>query len=480
MRIAHLASEVHPFAKTGGLADVTGALPRALAEEGHSVTVVTPAHRPAPGWVPPGEMIGTVRAMGLTADILQVSRDGVSVLLLDCPELYERPAPYGTPEGDFADNHRRFAFMCRAALQVIADRGGADILHVHDWQASLAPVLLRHEADAAQSLPRTATVLTIHNLAYQGVFPSEVLDECALSRELFTIDIMEYWGQVSFLKGGLVCADALTTVSPTYASEMLTPAFGHGLEGVLNSRRQDLIGILNGLDYAMWDPAFDQALPLRFGPANAATGKNAARRTLAQELGLLPGRRPLVGMVSRLADQKGADLVAAAVPGILGLDLDLVVLGSGDRELQDRLHAAITPNRGRAALVLGFDDLLARRIYAAADLFLMPSRFEPCGLGQLIALRYGAIPVVSPTGGLVDTITDLEQVGGTGILMRDLSPDGLVAALRRALPILHDRTTLRTTRKRMMVQEFSWRRAARSYIEVYTRILENRRSRTPA
>lgn len=480
MRIAHLASEVHPFAKTGGLADVTGALPGALAVEGHAVTVVTPAHRPSPGLPPLGEKTGSVSAMGLTADVRQVLRNGVCVLLLDCPELFERPAPYGTPEGDYPDNHRRFAFMCRAALQVLADRGGADILHVHDWQAALAPVLLRHDADAARILPHTGTLLTIHNLAYQGVFPPEVLEECGLTRRLFTIDVLEYWGQVSFLKGGLMCADALTTVSPTYASEILTPTFGHGLEGVLYARRQDLTGILNGLDDEMWNPASDRTLPLPFGPATAATGKNAARRALALDLSLLPGRRPLVGVVSRLADQKGADLVAAAVPGILELGLDLVVLGSGDWAIQQELQAAIAPHRGRAALVLGFDDRLARRIYAAADLFLMPSRFEPCGLGQLIALRYGAIPVVSTTGGLLDTITDLARNGGTGIFIAELSPEGLLAAIRRALPILHDRPALRVTRRRMMEQEFSWRRAARSYIEVYTRVLMKRRSETSA
>lgn len=470
MRIAHIASEVYPFAKTGGLADVTGTLPAAIASLGHEVTVITPAHRPTPDVPVPGSIVGAVTALGYQATVFHLERDSVDVLLLDCPELFLRPAPYGTPEGDFPDNHRRFAFFCHAALSLLAQRGGVDILHAHDWQAALAPVLLRYDPAARALLPDAATVMTIHNLAYQGIFPADSLPECGLPWNVNTIDVMEYWGQLSFLKGGLTSADALTTVSPTYAREILTPDFGAGLEGVLRERAADLSGILNGLDGRLWNPAHDPALPVNYGPDNTATGKTASRAALAGELGLAPGRRPLAGMISRLADQKGADIVADSVAGIIDQGYDLVVLGSGDWSLQERLREATTAHPGRAALSLRFDDRLARRIYAAADVFLMPSRFEPCGLGQLIAMRYGAIPVVSHTGGLADTVSDLDQPGGTGVFLDELSPAGLLAALGQTQRILADRPALRALRRRLMGQDFSWERSARAYLDLYHRI----------
>lgn len=467
MRIAHIASEVHPFAKTGGLADVAGTLPAAIAALGHHVTVVTPAHRSTPDMPVPGDVAGVVAAMGHQATVFRLERHGVEVLLLDCPDLFLRPAPYGTPAGDFPDNHRRFAFFCHAAIAVLAQRGGADILHAHDWQAALIPVLLHHEPEVKALLGEAATVLTIHNLAYQGIFPADLLEECGLPWSVNTVDVMEYWGKVSFLKGGLTSADALTTVSPTYAQEILTPSFGCGLEGVLQQRRTDLTGILNGLDGREWNPGRDPALPATYGPDDAATGKAAARAALTEETGLAPGRRPLAGMVSRLADQKGADIVADAVPGIIAQGYDLVVLGSGDRNIQDRLRVAVAAQPGRAVLSLGFNDRLARRIYAASDVFLMPSRFEPCGLGQLIAMRYGAIPVVSRTGGLADTVTDLGQPGGTGVFLDELSPAGLLNALARAKRFIADRPGLRTVLRRLMRRDFSWERSARAYLELY-------------
>ncbi len=303
LRIAQLSSEVVPFAKTGGLADVLGALPPALAGLGHRVCVVTPAHRATLRDPVPGKPTGKVSALGMHATVYRAEHRGADVLLLDCPQLYVRPALYSLPDGDFPDNAVRFAFFARAALAAVAAWGGADVIHAHDWQAALAPLLLRTDDELRRGLRRACSVLTVHNLAYQGVFPPWMLAPCGLPPSLFTIDGLEYYGQVSFLKGGLVTADALTTVSPTYAREILTPEFGCRLEGVLSTRATVLSGIVNGLDLEIWDPARDPALPEAFDAATVAAGKAAARAALARELELAPADAPLAGMVARLAEQ---------------------------------------------------------------------------------------------------------------------------------------------------------------------------------
>ena len=333
MRIAHLASEVMPFSKTGGLADVVGALPPALVALGQEVTVVVPGHRTTLRDPLPGEPRGEVAALGLTARLNVVLHRNVRVVLLDCPALYVRPALYSLPDGDFPDNAVRFAFFARAALAALAKLGGADVVHAHDWQAALVPFLLRHEGQTRFAMPAAKTVFTIHNLAYQGAFPPWVLEACGISRELFTMDLLEFYGSANFLKGGLVSADAITTVSPTYAREILTPEFGCGLQGVLATRRDTLFGILNGLDTEEWDPRRDPHLELPFGEEedDVIEGKAAARRLLGREAKLVAGERPLIGMVSRLAEQKGADLLAASLDEIVGMGFDVVVLGAGER-----------------------------------------------------------------------------------------------------------------------------------------------------
>ncbi|MFN3413591.1 MAG: glycogen synthase, partial [Thermoanaerobaculum sp.] len=287
MRLAHVVSEAVPFSKTGGLADVAGALPKAQAALGLDVSVVLPAHRATVQTPPPGKPVGTVQALGLQGRVYELLQDGVRVLFLDCPPLFVRPALYGLPEGDFPDNPMRFAWFARAALQVTQDR---QVIHVHDWQAALAPFLLACQADYRR--PQPATVITVHNLAYQGVFPLWVLSACQLPEAYFTMEFLEYYGQVNFLKGGLATASAITTVSPTYAREILTPAFGCGLEGVLAKRQDRLFGILNGLDEDLWDPAKDPALPLPYTPENLTAGKEAAARELRQTLGMSPSSRP--------------------------------------------------------------------------------------------------------------------------------------------------------------------------------------------
>jgi starch synthase len=471
MRIAHLASEVVPFSKTGGLADVAGALPPALAALGHEVTVVAPGHRSALKDALPGETRGDVTALGLSARLNVVMHRGVRVVLLDCPALFVRPALYSLPDGDFPDNPVRFAFFARAALAALAKLGGADVVHAHDWQAALAPLLLRHDGLSRFGLPGAKTVLTIHNLAYQGLFPPWVLEACGLPRALFTMDLLEFYDQVSFLKGGLVSADALTTVSPTYAKEILTPEFGCRLEGVLSARSDRLFGILNGLDLEEWDPAHDPFLEFPYDFDDVEEGKRAARELLASETGVGGGPRPLLGMVSRLAEQKGADLLAAALDDIVKLGFDLVVLGTGEARYEEAMRAAQAAHPGRVAVLTRFDERLAHRIYAASDLFLMPSRYEPCGLGQMISMRYGTLPVVNPVGGLADTVVDVNRKGGTGLVLEELSPAALVSALSRAHKLLAEPVALSEVRERGMTRDFSWKASARAYIKLYETLL---------
>ena len=471
LRIAQLSSEVVPFSKTGGLADVLGALPPALAALGHRVCVVTPAHRVSLRDPVPGERTGEVSALGIRAAVYRSAHRGADVLLLDAPQLYVRPALYALPDGDFPDNAVRFAFFARAALAAVAAWGGADVIHAHDWQAALAPLLLRTDDEVRRGLRRASSVLTVHNLAYQGVFPPWVLGPCGLPAGLFTIDSLEFYGQVSFLKGGLVAADAITTVSPTYAREIVTPEFGCRLEGVLSARSAVLSGIVNGLDLEIWDPARDAALPRTFEPATVAAGKAAAREALGRELALEPLDAPLAGMVSRLAEQKGADVVAGVLDEIVALGYNLVVLGTGERRYEETMAAAERAHPGRIRVLLKFDERLAHLIYAASDVFLMPSRYEPCGLGQMIAMRYGTLPVVHRTGGLADTVTDAAQPDGTGFVHDELTPEALVAALARARRTIADPARLAALRRRAMARDFSWDASARQYVELYRKLL---------
>lgn len=471
LTIVHLASEMVPFSKTGGLADVVAALPAASARLGHRVTVILPAHRTELRTQPPGEVVGQVEVLGVRGQVFAAHQDGVEVLLLDAPQLYVRPSPYAVPEGDYPDNPVRFAFLVHAALALLARRPCPDVLHVHDWQAALAPLLLHHPTTPWPPGRRPRTLLTIHNISYQGLFPPWALDAAGLPRELFNVNQLEFFGQVSYLKGGIVAADWVTTVSPTYAQEILSPPYGCGLEGVLAQRAGTLTGILNGLDTATWDPAADPHLPVPYRLRNVVSGKRAAREAVARELGLAPGVRPLVGMVSRLVEQKGVDLVAAAVDDIVALGFDLVILGSGERRWEELLAVAQRAHPGRVRVVVAFDDPLAHRIYAASDLFLMPSRFEPCGLGQLIAMRYGALPVAPPTGGLADTVVDAEHPDGCGLVFSPTTPRALLDALARARHLLSVPEELARLRRNAMRREVSWSGPAQAYEALYRQLM---------
>jgi starch synthase len=476
-----ITPEARPFAKTGGLADVAGALPPALARLGHRVTVVLPKYRG----------VG-VEGTGTAADIPfgdarypvrfleHPLSDRVDAVLIDAPDLYDRDGLYGSSAGDYADNAFRFAVLSRGALEYARRNGRRpSVVHVHDWQAALAAAYLRTTLASDPVLGGVPAVLTIHNLAFQGLFPPDVLRWIGLSADLFRVDALEFWGRVSYLKAGIVFSQKITTVSPRYAQEILTPEYGFGFEGILASRAGDVVGILNGIDSDTWNPATDPYLPSHFEEASLDQ-KAVVKHALLEEVGLPTDQtalsRPTIGLVSRLTDQKGFDLIAAAADRLMAFDASWVMLGSGEpayeafwRGLQERFP-------DRVAVYIGFNERLAHLIEAGADLFLMPSRFEPCGLNQMYSLRYGTLPVVRATGGLDDTVQDADEVarGGNGFKFREYDPSALAATVGRALEAYRKPRRWRTLQKAAMRQDHSWDVSAREYVKVY-RGLENRK-----
>jgi starch synthase len=473
MKILFVASEVAPFSKTGGLGDVAGALPAALAARGHEVHVVTPRY----GSVDPSRWRlerhpASVHARGEGGALLHGRMGKAHVYLLEHLRFFgQRQGLYGEGGRDYGDNAQRFAYLTRAALDLPrALRFEPDIVHLHDWQTALGAWLVRHEHAHEAWSRRARTVYTIHNLAYQGVFPKELVPAIGLPWEVFRYEAVEFYDQLNFMKAGLVFADALTTVSPHYAREILTPEHGHDLDGVLRHRARHLTGILNGID-ASWDPATDKHLPARFSRGDLA-GKAACKEALQAELGL-PQRAgvPLVAMVGRLAEQKGIDLVAAALGQLTSLDLQLAVLGSGDPRHEEVLRRAARDRPEKMAVRIGFDEGLAHRIEAGADVFLMPSRFEPCGLNQMYSLRYGTVPVVRAVGGLEDTVEDFDgHRSGTGFKFREYHPQALLTALRRALDVHRDATAWRGLQERGMALDFSWDKSAEAYERLFARL----------
>ena len=474
-----VASEVVPFAKTGGLADVLSALPLALGQLGHRVTVVMPRYRGIDAGVPIDRFIVSLPGPPLEAGVWEQSLNGnVRVLFVECAELYDREALYGAATDDYADNPRRFAFLARATLEIAARQPGPPhIIHAHDWQSGLVPVYLRNRLFRYPALERTATVFTIHNLAYQGLCAARWLPELDLDSSLMTIEGLEYWGRASFLKGGINFSDIVTTVSPTYAREIQTPEYGFGFEGILSRRSADLVGILNGIDVDLWNPARDPHLPRRYSEKTVAEGKRAAKRRLLQTLGLSASeealKRPLIGLISRMVDQKGLDIMAA-LGGELGqLDAGFAVLGTGEARYQDFWTGLASRYPDRIGFKSGFDEALAHLIEGGADLFLMPSRFEPCGLNQMYSLRYGTVPIVRATGGLDDTVIDYdsERANGTGFKFAEYSPEALRSAMSRALAAYGKPRSWKALQARGMRQNFSWDRSAREYVKLYERAL---------
>jgi len=469
-----IGSEARPFVKTGGLADVLGALPSALARLGWDVTLVLPRYR----GVEAGARTDTfpITVGGWTRDVGFFEAplgDGARAILVDCPDLYERDAPYGAGGTDYPDNPRRFAVLVRAALEYAARHGAPSVVHAHDWQAGLAPVYLRSVYAAHPVLAGTPSVFTIHNLAYQGMCEADWLPRLDLGWDQFTMDRLEYWGRVSLLKGGINDADMVTTVSRRYAEEIQTPEFGCGFDGILRQRRAHLAGILNGIDVQAWDPEHDPLLPEPYSSADLS-GKTAAKAAVLARYGLPTAAealtRPLVGMISRMVDQKGLDLIAALADSLPRLDATFVVLGEGEDKYQRLWTTMAAAHPDRIGARIGFDEPLAHLVEGGADIFLMPSRFEPCGLNQMYSQRYGTVPVVRAVGGLADTVRP-----ATGVVFEAYTPDALLAALTRALALFGQRRTWRAMQRAGMKEDFSWHRSAQEYVKIYDRVIKKRR-----
>jgi starch synthase len=480
VRILTVGSEARPFAKTGGLADVLGALPKALTRLGHTVDLVIPKYR----GIDVGEPIARLRVdlggRATEAQIHAIECEGLRTIFVGHSGYFDRDHLYGVADSDYADNPERFAFFCRAAIDWATSTGmHYDVVHAHDWQTGLVPVLMDSAVSSHAVARRPATVFTIHNLAYQGVFDASWLPRLGLSRELMRVEAMEYWGQISYLKAGIVFSGLLTTVSPTYASEIQTPELGFGFDGILQHRSSDLVGILNGIDYDQWDPERDPNLPEPYNASNLK-GKAAAKRKLLDTYSL-PARprdraRPVIGMISRMVDQKGFDLFAELADELPRLGAIFVVLGTGDRRHEDLWRQLAAEYPTVVGVRVGFDEDLAHLIEGGSDLFLMPSRFEPCGLNQMYSMRYGTIPVVRATGGLRDTVQDVDpQTGqGTGFRFEEYTPKALLDAVRRALVAFGNGPLWRRIQEAGMCQDFSWEASARQYVEVYARAVARR------
>lgn len=476
MELLFLASEVAPLSKTGGLGDVLGALPAALAAAGDAVAVVSPRYgfidAARHGFTPRER---AVRVRGEATTVWSRTEGRLTSYLVEHERFFGSRRGLYTEHGhEYGDNAERFAYLCRAGLEVPGAFGHRPaVLHLNDWQTALAAWLLRHEHRSDLALARTRSVFTIHNLAYQGSFSKELLPALGLPWELFRPDGVEFHDRLNLMKAGLIFADAVTTVSPTYAREITTPEGGEGLDGLLRARAGKLSGILNGIDTVEWDPARDRYLPSPFD-AQKLGGKGACKRALQEEMGL-PVRPdlPLLAVVSRLADQKGIDLLLAALPELLRRDLQLAVLGSGRRDWEETLQHTAHHHAERLAVRLGFDEGLAHRIEAGADIFLMPSRFEPCGLNQLYSLRYGTVPVARRVGGLADTIEDFDGWRrGTGFLFGDYHHRAMLTALRRALELFRDKRAWHAMMRRGMALDHSWARSAERYRALYRALVE--------
>ncbi len=480
MKIAFMSSEVIPYAKTGGLADVAGALPKFLARLGADVKVFMPFYREVraknlPLKKIPADLSVPWQGADAPFSIFEHQADGFAVDFIAYDAYFDRAGLYGTAAGDFPDNGERFAFFARASLEAMKYLGfSPDIVHGHDWQAATAFAYLKFLYAGDTFFAGARSLFTIHNLAYQGLFAPGVLTKIGLPEHLFNMHDLEFFGKVNFLKAGILYASALNTVSPRYSREIQTPEFGCGLDGLLQSRTAVLSGILNGVDYADWDPATDALIPSLYSPRSPG-GKSACKSGLLERFGLTEAKDlPVVGMVTRLAGQKGLDIVCEALADIFKQDVALIILGSGDQKIQDFLTAAQADYPGRLGLKIAFDEKIAHMIYAGSDVFLIPSRYEPCGLTQMYALKYGTVPVVRATGGLDDTIRDFDFRArtGNGFKFSEASADELVAALRRALGVYAQKDLWRGLVGNAMAADFSWTRSAGEYLKLYQAILE--------
>lgn len=484
MHVLMITPEASPYAQTGGLGEVLSALPAALVELGLSVDVLMPKYR------------------GITTETLNIQKTDVKIrvdlnakpvsaalwmlehergqryLFVECDEYFDREYLYGTPESDYQDNSERFVFLSRAAIEMALASGTRyDVFHSHDWQSALTAVYLRTLYAGEERLRESAAVTTIHNLGYQGIFWHFDVPLVGVGWEFFTPNHMEFHGKLNFLKSGIVFADEVNTVSPGYRNEILTAEFGFGLEGILQEKGEHLSGIINGVDYTVWNPETDASIAVKFS-ANDLSGKATCKADL-QRFGGLPSRPevPMLAMVSRLSSQKGIDILGGVIPSLMHQDVQIFVLGTGERVYETAFRDFASQYPDKISVAFSYDDKLAHKIFAGADMLLVPSRYEPCGLTQLYALKYGAVPIVRMTGGLTDTVEefDLQNEAGTGFRFRDPEPAELEAAIMKALAVYtDDRDAWRKLMIRCMRKDFSWKRSANEYLRLYEKAVKNR------
>jgi starch synthase len=480
MHIVFAASECSPWARTGGLGDVVSALPKTLAKLGHRVSVFLPYYRQVAKAVPDAPVV----LSSVTIPFPTYSRfvrildggliDGVQNYFVDCPELFDRESFYATPSGDYPDNAERFGLLSRTVIEASKILGVPDVFHVHDWQTAILAVLLRYTYYFDPMLRHVPVVLTIHDVAYQGWFPPQTIEKLLLPWDIFTFDKLEHNNMLDFLKGGIVYADAVTTVSRKYAEEIQTAEFGNGLEDALR-KRNDLIGILYGVDYSEWDPATDPHIAAHYS-ADKLAGKKECRRDLLHAFGLegVGDTTAVIGTVSRFSTQKGFDFIVDIMDRLVAEDMVLVILGQGEEYYERVLVEMANRHPSKVRVHVTYDPVMAHKIEAGSDIFLMPSRYQPAGLSQIYSLRYGTVPVVRATGGLDDTIDEQPLGGGNGFKFWGYSCSALIEALQRALSTFRNKEEWTQMMKRGMVQDFSWDGPAKEYVRVYERAIENR------
>ena len=484
MKVLIASPEIYPFVKTGGLADVTGALPKALKKLGIDVRVILPKHKGIeeqgfPMKYKNYKITCQVSQSFVDAEIVESEYDGITTYLVENDEYYYRDYLYSTPDGDYLDNAERFIFFAKSILEAMKVTDFIpDVLHCNDWETALSPVFLKSLAKDDPLLRKISTLLTIHNLGYQGIFWHYDMHLLNIGWEYFTPDALEFFGHINFLKGGIVFSDILNTVSRQYSKEIQTTEFGCGLEGILTTRKNDLYGIVNGIDYEEWNPEKDQHIPARYSEKNLAN-KKICKAALQEEYGLpVMENMPLIGTISRLADQKGFDLIASSLEDMLSKGVQYIILGTGERKYHDLFTQLSKQFPKSFAVKIAYDNRLAHLIEAGSDMFLMPSQYEPCGLNQLYSLKYGTVPIVRGVGGLEDTIIDYTKSPdiGTGFKFYDYSEKALLDAIERALVVYKKQSAWQSLIKKCMGEDFSWEKSAKEYVELYKKAIAKHES----
>jgi len=480
VKIVFVASEGVPYSKTGGLADVVGALPKALASIGHEVEVFLPRYRSTKT----GPAVSSVRSLTIPlssgfkfASIQEVEGPGgVRTYLMDCPEFFDRDGLYMIGGKDYPDNALRFAAFSMGSLEFMKrSPKPPEVIHCHDWQSALVPAYLRSLYADDPFFESTAVLFTIHNIAYQGLFPPDIMSQVSLDKSLFKIEGLEYYGKVNLLKGGIVFSDSISTVSQKYSQEIQTDEFGYGLEGVLRSRADRLQGILNGVDYEEWNPATDKLIPANYTPENMQ-GKEVCKKALLEKMGARQPllERPVLGIVSRFVTQKGFDLIARIADELMRKDLYIVALGTGEPEYEELFRSLAGQYPEKFLVRVAYDNALAHQIEAGADMFVMPSRYEPCGLNQIYSMKYGTVPVVRATGGLDDTVMPFDGIKGTGFRFSSYSPQALLGCIERAIETFRDKGAWSKLQQNCMQQDFSWTQSAKRYAALYQSLYDTK------